>query len=161
MSRDDIRERVRAVTDAAQSQRRSLNTQTSSDAARNAASQGLAYLPFLTINDIILLKDAGITNLETLEEKILSVPAPTWDHVVCLIEAGVVRIQPGSLNAAEAEARAAAEADGNMQCLALTKAGTRCRNISRDGSKYCGSHKGYRPSKEELEARELGLLPTA
>lgn len=33
------------------------------------------------------------------------------------------------------------------QCAAVTAAGSQCSNRSRDGSKYCGGHKGYRPSK--------------
>ncbi len=31
------------------------------------------------------------------------------------------------------------------QCGALTQAGSQCRNSARAGSKYCSSHKGYRP----------------
>lgn len=39
---------------------------------------------------------------------------------------------------------AKATGQGTAQCIALTAAGKQCRNSSRDGSKYCGSHKGYR-----------------
>ena len=31
------------------------------------------------------------------------------------------------------------------QCAALTAAGAQCKRSARQGSKYCGSHKGYRP----------------
>lgn len=31
------------------------------------------------------------------------------------------------------------------QCAALNAAGKQCANSARQGSKYCGSHKGYQP----------------
>ncbi len=37
------------------------------------------------------------------------------------------------------------EKDYQPQCEALTADGKQCRNSSRKGSKYCGSHKGYQP----------------
>lgn len=33
------------------------------------------------------------------------------------------------------------------QCAALTQSGTPCSNPARSGSKYCSSHKGYRPGR--------------
>lgn len=33
------------------------------------------------------------------------------------------------------------------QCAAIRATGGQCTNRSRDGSKYCGTHKGYRPAK--------------
>lgn len=36
-------------------------------------------------------------------------------------------------------------AQKNARCAAKTAAGKRCSNSSRDRSKYCASHKGYRP----------------
>lgn len=35
------------------------------------------------------------------------------------------------------------------QCEAVTGAGKQCRNSARQGSKYCASHKGYRPTPEQ------------
>ncbi len=41
-----------------------------------------------------------------------------------------------------------AAAKANEQCAAVTAAGTQCKSASRDNSKYCGRHKGYRaPAK--------------
>jgi hypothetical protein len=43
------------------------------------------------------------------------------------------------------------ESTHQAQCAAYTKEGGQCKNSSRRGSKYCGSHKGYRaPSKAQL-----------
>lgn len=36
-------------------------------------------------------------------------------------------------------------AEKRPQCAALTAAGDQCKRSAREGSKYCGSHKGYRP----------------
>lgn len=33
-------------------------------------------------------------------------------------------------------------------CAAITKAGTPCQNPPRTGSKYCSSHRGYRPPRK-------------
>lgn len=33
------------------------------------------------------------------------------------------------------------------QCAAHTAAGSQCKRLPRDGSKYCVTHKGYRPKK--------------
>lgn len=38
------------------------------------------------------------------------------------------------------------------QCAALTQSGTHCSNPARTGSKYCSSHKGYRPAKPVKKA---------
>lgn len=48
--------------------------------------------------------------------------------------------------AAKATARApAAATKATAQCGALTAAGDQCKRTARDSSKYCASHKGYRP----------------
>ncbi len=46
--------------------------------------------------------------------------------------------------AKKAPAKKAATTQKNARCAAKTAAGKRCKNSSRDRSKYCGSHKGYR-----------------
>ncbi len=33
------------------------------------------------------------------------------------------------------------------QCAAHTTAGSQCKRLPREGSKYCTTHKGYRPKK--------------
>ncbi len=33
------------------------------------------------------------------------------------------------------------------QCAALTQSGAQCKRLPREGSKYCTSHKGYRPKR--------------
>ncbi len=38
-----------------------------------------------------------------------------------------------------------AESDYQPQCAAVTKGGVQCRNSSKDGSRHCGSHQGYKP----------------
>ncbi len=49
--------------------------------------------------------------------------------------------------AAPAAKKAAAPAakKATAQCAALTAAGGQCKRTARDTSKYCASHKGYRP----------------
>lgn len=47
------------------------------------------------------------------------------------------------------------------QCGALSKAGDQCKNSARDGSKYCGSHKGYRPPAKEVVAKAKDTKPVA
>jgi len=42
-----------------------------------------------------------------------------------------------------------------VQCAALKADGTKCGSHARDGSKYCASHKGYRPkgtARKKLDA---------
>ncbi|MGB0653543.1 MAG: hypothetical protein ACPGQL_10125 [Thermoplasmatota archaeon] len=45
------------------------------------------------------------------------------------------------------------------QCQGLTPAGAQCRNSARSGSKYCASHKGYRPPAAAVAAEAKDTLP--
>lgn len=36
---------------------------------------------------------------------------------------------------------------GRSRCAATTGSGKRCKNLPRPGSKYCASHKGFRPKR--------------
>lgn len=153
-----LRQRVAQIEAVLEEPPVSLNTANSAGSVRSNAGSDLATLPYLTINDIIQLKAAGFDELEDIETRLLEIPETAWDHVVDLVRARVVRPQPADLKSqmVDLEEKAREEADLNPQCLALTKAGTRCKNPARKGSKYCSSHKGYQPSQEELEARREG-----
>lgn len=50
--------------------------------------------------------------------------------------------------AAPKEAAAPAPTTEALSCAAVTKAGTPCQNPPRSGSKYCSSHRGYRPPRK-------------
>ena len=39
------------------------------------------------------------------------------------------------------------------RCQAVTKAGTKCKNSAAGRSKYCASHKGYKPAKAKPKAK--------
>ncbi len=53
----------------------------------------------------------------------------------------------------------AAETKLQPQCGALTAAGDQCKNSAREGSKYCGSHKGYRPPAKAVAAKAKDTAP--
>lgn len=153
MDRTHVLQRIRQLQDALEADPLTLETSNSPESARSVSS--LAYLPYLTINDIIVLRDAGMTSLDEIKEGILEVPEAAWPHVLDLVRSRVLEINPGHL---EAPAETNGAAGGNPQCLALTKQGTRCRNPAREGSTYCASHKGYQPTEAELKARRSGLI---
>jgi len=44
--------------------------------------------------------------------------------------------------------KATPTSDETVTCAAITKAGTPCQNLPRAGSKYCSSHRGYRPPRK-------------
>ena len=48
---------------------------------------------------------------------------------------------------------------GQAQCAALTADGKQCRNQSRDSSKYCGSHKGYRHASTASKVKKADTKP--
>lgn len=156
ISRDRLLERLRDVEEALRGQPTELETQSSPDAARSAGKKGLAYLPYLTLADIVHLRSAGIRDLETLQEKVMEVPDPVWPRIVDLLEARVLEVPQASLAGAAA---GAGNGSGQQRCLALTRSGGRCRNPPRGGSDYCASHKGYQPTEIERRARQRGLLP--
>lgn len=157
MSRDAVRERLRDVQQALEEAPRELVTGSSPDSIRSSSS-GLARIPFLTINDIIQLRGQGIDTIDGLEAHYLDVPASTWPHVLDLVRARILR--PAETHPPISKAvDNGPEGGASRRCLALTKKGDPCRNQARDGSKYCSSHKGYQPTPEEVDARQLGLLP--
>lgn len=152
MDREDVIDRIGELQAALDAEPTELDTVNSAETARSASS--LAYLPYLTINDIIALRDAGIRNLEDIEADLLTVPEQAWDHVLDLVRARVIQVPSvGGSNGRRSHGKAAQD-----RCLALTKDGSRCRNTSREGSSYCSSHKGYQPSQSELDARRRGLI---
>lgn len=51
-------------------------------------------------------------------------------------------------------------ADKRPQCEALTAAGDQCKRSAREGSKYCGSHKGYRPPAKAATKGAKDTKPT-
>lgn len=155
ISRDELLERLRHVEEALRSQPVEMETQSSPDAVRSAAQKGLAYLPYLTIEDIIQLRAEGIHDFETLESRVTDVPEAVWPHVLWLVRARVLRVP----NRKAHGRRAHGNGDGSRPCMALTRSGGRCKNAPREGSKYCSSHKGYQPTEIERKARQQGLLP--
>ncbi len=54
-------------------------------------------LPFLTINDIIALRDHDFHELEDIEQRLFEVPEPAWEHVLDLVRARVIRVEPDDL----------------------------------------------------------------
>lgn len=52
--------------------------------------------------------------------------------------AGAIRNRPAAVKVMGSKAR----------CAATTAAGTQCKSLPREGSKYCVTHKGFRPSKK-------------
>lgn len=127
-----------------------METQSSPGSARSSAKKGLAYLPYLTIGDIVHLRKEGIADLESLEARLLEVPEPVWPHVLDLVRARVLEVPRRTSRS---------NGDGST-CLALTRSGSRCNNPPREGSDYCASHKGYQPTEAEREARQRGILPS-
>ncbi len=50
--------------------------------------------------------------------------------------------------------------DLNPQCAALTAKGDQCKRSARDGSKYCGSHKNYKPKTAAKQTDAKDTKPT-
>ncbi len=50
-------------------------------------------------------------------------------------------------------------ASATHQCAAYTKDGLQCKNSSRKSSKYCGSHKGYRPPTKAQLLKQMDTKP--
>lgn len=168
VSKDGYKARIRQVEEAMEGHPRALATGGSTESIRSSSGPGLAMLPFLTINDIIALRRAGFKGLQDIEDRVLEVPDAAWEHVLELVEAGIARVPPTALvppSAKPKKAEAAASSASNgassakaeapkpkkpekvkqERCAAQTADGRRCKNPSRQGSKYCSSHKGYRP----------------
>jgi hypothetical protein len=157
----NLPERVEQIRTAVEGDELELRTSNSPESARSAAETDLARAPYLRIEDIMILREEGLTSLDAIEEQLLEVPDDVWPRVVDLVRSRVLDVDPDEvLRQAEAMGMETLD-DAADRCLALTQAGTQCRNGSREGSKYCAAHKGYQPSEEELTARRQGLLPEA
>ncbi len=72
--------------------------------------------------------------------------APSKAAVERPAKAAAKAAKPAAKPVAKAETKPEAEEkEYQPQCAGLTQAGVQCRNSARAGSKYCSSHKGYRP----------------
>lgn len=71
------------------------------------------------------------------------VPRPAGHHVGVNRVTGLPFLKRGE--GADGEVLHDAKPREARQCMALTKADKQCRNTSRHDSRYCTSHKGYRP----------------
>lgn len=91
---DERIEQIEAVLEEDQVQ---LATGSSVESIRSSTGSGLATLPYLTINDIVALRDAGITEFEEIEEQILELPDAAWPHVLDLVRARVIQVSPNEL----------------------------------------------------------------
>ena len=58
-------------------------------------------------------------------------------------------------NGANATKAAASATPAKAQCAAITAAGTQCKSGSRENSKYCGRHKGYRATAKAPAAKQM------
>lgn len=55
--------------------------------------------------------------------------------------------------------RTASEKELQPQCGALTASGDQCKRSAREGSKYCGLHKGYSPPTAQTAAKAKDTKP--
>ncbi len=92
---------------------------------------------------------AWLKGLFSRKKKDVEAPAPVKAEPV----AAPVSNGAASTNGAEASA------DLQPQCAALTAAGDQCKRSARTSSKYCGSHKGYRPPAAAVAAAAKDTKP--
>lgn len=90
-------ERIEMIEEALEEDQVQLATGSSVESIRSSTGSGLATLPYLTINDIIALRDADITEFEQIEENVLKLPDAAWPHVLDLVRARVVQVSPSEL----------------------------------------------------------------
>jgi hypothetical protein len=69
--------------------------------------------------------------------------------------------KPAAKPAAKKAPAKAAKKEHRPQCSAVTKAGDQCKSSARDGSKNCGSHKGYKPPAKAVVAKAKDTKPAA
>jgi hypothetical protein len=93
----DPEERIEEIEAALEEDPVDLATGSSVESIRSSSGSGLATLPYLTINDIVALRDADMTELEQIEENVLEVPEVAWDHVVHMVRARVLQVSPSDL----------------------------------------------------------------
>lgn len=95
----DAQARIEQIEQALEEEQVQLATGSSVDSIRSSTGPGLARLPYLTINDIVVLKDAGMEEFEEIEANLLEVPDPAWEHVLDLVRARVIQVSPNELRA--------------------------------------------------------------
>lgn len=95
----DPEERIRQIEEALEEEAVDLATGSSVESIRSSSGSGLATLPYLTINDIVALRDADLMELEEIEANILDVPDTAWDHVLHMVRARVIQVSPSDLRA--------------------------------------------------------------
>ncbi len=95
----DPKERIEQIEQALEEDQVQLATGSSVESIRSNSGSGLATLPYLTINDIVVLRDAGITEFEDIQNNILTLPDSAWPHVLDLVRARVLDPSPNDLRA--------------------------------------------------------------
>lgn len=95
----DAEERIRQIEEVLEEDPVDLATGSSVDSIRSSSGPGLARLPYLTINDILALRDAGITEFEEIEANVLDLPDTAWDHVLDMVRARIIQVKPSELEA--------------------------------------------------------------
>ena len=93
----DAPERISQIEEALEEEPEDLATGSSVESVRNSTGSDMSRLPYLTVNDIIVLRDAGIDGLEGIEENILEVPDQAWEHVLWMVRARIVQVDPSQL----------------------------------------------------------------
>lgn len=99
----DAPERIRQIEEALEEDPVDLATGSSVESIRGSTGSDMARLPYLTVNDIIALRDAGLNGLEAIEDNVLDVPDEAWEHVLWMVRARLVQVSPAELRS-EAEA---------------------------------------------------------
>lgn len=93
----DAPERIRQIEEALEEEPVDLATGSSVESVRSSTGSDMSRLPFLTVNDIIALRDADIEGIEAIEENILEIPDQAWEHVLWMVRARVVQVEPNRL----------------------------------------------------------------
>jgi len=93
----DAPERIRQIEEALEEEPIDLATGSSVESIRGSTGSDMSRLPFLTVNDIIALRDADLEGLEAIENNILDVPDAAWEHVLFMVRARVVQVEPNEL----------------------------------------------------------------
>lgn len=93
----DAPERIRQIEEVLEDEPIDLATGSSVESIRGSTGSDMSRLPFLTVNDIVVLRDAGLHDIEDIEEGIFEVPDSAWEHVLFMIRARVVQVDPSNL----------------------------------------------------------------
>lgn len=95
----DPEERIEQIEQALEEDQVQLATGSSVESIRSNSGSGLATLPYLTINDIVVLRNADIKEFEHIQANILTLPDSAWPHVLDLVRSRVLDPQPNELRA--------------------------------------------------------------